>query len=435
MRGGLFVALRGERFDGNAYAREAVERHGAAAVLVDRESALAKFPATAGAILVDDAREAYMRLAAAHRLTFTNCVWLGVTGSVGKSTTKDLLAHILSAANPARKVHKAPASFNNSVGMSKTILETDSNAGAVVLELGTNHPGEIAPLASVARPSIAVITCAAESHLEAFETVENVAREKACILKFQEAGDTAVLNADDLFFDSWKNSARGRVLSFGINPTADLRATNVTLDDAGCARFGVEFKPGQEFAICALRIPGTHQVSNALAAIGAALAAGTDLKDACAAAGTFEGTARRFSVHRVGGVTLVDDAYNANPASFKAALETLTTLSATRRFVVVGGMMELGAQSEARHRELGAILAQLDLAGMCMVGDLARPVGEAAIESGQDAFSVNFHATPEDAAHTLGQMLRPGDAALVKGSHAIQLERCVEALRKKMKAS
>jgi UDP-N-acetylmuramoyl-tripeptide--D-alanyl-D-alanine ligase len=432
VRGGLYVALRGERFDGNEFAREAVERHGAAAVLVDREHALKGFPEYAGAILVDDARAAYLALAAAHRQKLSQCLWFGVTGSVGKSTTKDMLWHILSGAKPGQKIHKAQGSFNNEVGLSKTILETSADTQAAVLEIGTNHPGEIETLTSVARPDIAVITRAAESHLEAFGSVENVAREKGSILKFQTPNDIAVLNADDVHFELWKSMAQGRVISFGVLHDADVSATKIKIDDMGRANFRVEFKGSS--VTCSLRVPGTHQVSNALAAIAAVMPAGVSLERAAELAGTFEGTARRFSVHRAGGVTLIDDAYNANPASFKAALETLSTLSATRRFVVAGGMLELGAQSETRHRELGAALAQLDLSSLAVVGELAQSIGAAAVDHGHDAFAMNVHDTPEDAAETLLRMLRPGDAVLVKGSHGINLDRCVNALLSKLSA-
>ena len=430
VRGGLYVALRGERFDGNAFAREAVERHGAAAVLVDREHALDRLPEYAGAILVDDARAAYLALAAAQRQKLSHCLWFGVTGSVGKSTTKDMLWHILNSAKPGQKIHKAQGSFNNEVGLSKTILETSADTQAAVLELGTNHPGEIETLTRVARPDIAVITRAAESHLEAFGSVENIAREKGCILKFQTANDIAILNADDAHFELWKGMAQGRVIAFGVRNAADVRASKIEIDEMGRARFRIDYRGSS--VTCTLRVPGTHQVSNALAAIAAVMPAGVSLERAAELAGTFEGTARRFSVHRAAGVTLIDDAYNANPASFKAALETLSTLSATRRFVVAGGMLELGEQSDMQHRELGAALARLDLSCLAIVGQLAQSIGAAAVENGHDPFAMNVHGTPEEAAETMLRMLRPGDAVLVKGSHGINLDRCVNTLLKKL---
>ncbi|HLX64929.1 MAG TPA: UDP-N-acetylmuramoyl-tripeptide--D-alanyl-D-alanine ligase [Planctomycetota bacterium] len=433
VRGGLYVALRGDNFDGNRFAREAVERHGAAAVLVDSEEAAKELPENASAILVDDSREAFLSIAAVHREKLSSCLWIGVTGSVGKSTTKEILAHILSVAKPARRVHKAKGSFNNAVGLSKTILEIPTDASVAVLEIGTNHPGEIAQLSAAARPQIAVITCAAESHLEAFDTIENVAREKAAILKFQEASDTAVLNADDPFFELWQQAAFGSVLSFGLSERADIRATNIKIDDYGCARFDLAYKPAKTSVVCKLHMPGAHQVSNVLAAIGAALAAGVRLDNAAAAAETFEGVERRFAIHRAGGVTLIDDAYNANPASFRAALATLATLSAKRRFVVAGGMLELGAQSEAQHRELGASLARMNLAGLTVVGELAATIGKSAMSGGMHPFAINFLHTPEEAAITLAQILRRGDAVLIKGSHGIQLDHCVGRLLQSFK--
>lgn len=433
VRGGLFVALRGENFDGNGYAREAAERHGAAAVLIDREQAANHLPAGVGAILVDDARLGFLGIAAAHRKKLSNCLWLAVTGSVGKSSTKEMLAHILSVALPERKLQKALGSFNNEIGVSKTILECGPGTELAVLELGTNHPGEIGRLAAAACPQVALITRAAEAHLEAFGSVENIAREKGAILNFQSANDTAVLNADDPFFELWKSMARGRVVSFSVSKAADLRALNVELNAAGCPRFTLSCKisgsPERRLVDCELNVPGTHQVSNALAAMAAAGAAGVAAESAAIALRAFTGLARRFTIHAQYGITLIDDAYNANPASFAAALETLQAIPARRRFVAAGGMLELGAQSAARHRALGEALAGLKLAGLALVGPLARSIGEGALENGFAPVAIDYFDAPEEAATALAAKLRPGDALLVKGSHGIRLDICVERLR------
>jgi UDP-N-acetylmuramoyl-tripeptide--D-alanyl-D-alanine ligase len=373
-------------------------------------------------------------IAAAHRQKLTSCMWIGITGSVGKSTTKEMLAHILNAFDPPRKVHKAQGSFNNEIGLSKTILETPADSAVAVMELGTNHPGELERLAAVARPQIAVITGASESHLESFGSVENVAREKAAILKYQQAGDIAILNADDPFFELWKNAALGKIVSFGLAESADLSAQNLVVGADGCARFTLHCKASESAVTCVLSVPGKHQVYNALAAIAAAIAAGMSLKNAAAAAKTFSGVSRRFSIHRIKGISIIDDAYNANPASFRAALETLNSLPAARRFVIAGGMLELGAQCDAQHRELGAALATMALSGLTLVGQLAKKISQGAIENGIDPFGINFLNTPEEAARTLFLILRPGDALLIKGSHGIQLERCVEGLLAKLKA-
>jgi UDP-N-acetylmuramoyl-tripeptide--D-alanyl-D-alanine ligase len=365
-------------------------------------------------------------LAAARRTKLSAQLWFGITGSVGKSTTKEMLAHILEHAT-RWKVHKAKGSFNNAVGLSHTMLGATGRHQAVVLELGTNHPGEIRQLAAVARPNVAVITCAAASHLEAFGSIENVAREKAEILAFQTHEDTAVLNADSPYLELWRGRAKGTVMTFGVNAAADLRAVLVHVNGAGCAQFMVE--RGGVAVACGLRVPGVHQVSNGLAALAASVAGGIALEDAAAALSTFESVAHRFQVTPVRGMTLIDDTYNANPASFAAALETLKSLEAGRRFVVAGDMLELGENAEELHRELGRQIAGCNVSGLVTVGTLAAAAGEAALIRGLPRESWRHYATPEEAAATLRPLLAPGDAVLVKGSHGIHLDKCCELLK------
>lgn len=423
--GGLFVALRGDNFDGNRFAKDAVERCGAAAVLLDRPDAANTLPQGAGAILVDDTRQALLGIATRHRQTMTSALWFAVTGSVGKSSTKEMLAHLLE--HGARlSVHKAKASFNNAVGLSHTILGATPEHQAVVLEVGTNHPGEIRQLTTAALPNIAVITCAAESHLESFRTVKNVAKEKGAILAFQQPADTAVLNADDANLPLWVKTARGKRLLFGTAENADVRAKHVELDAEGCPRFMVRYK--DEAADCVLRVPGVHQVHNALAAMAAAAAAGVRLDCAARALESFKGVARRFAVRQVRGITLIDDAYNANPASFASALETLKTFTGRRKFVVAGDMLELGIKSADYHRALGRKLAGCELTKLVTVGALAALAGAAATE--KKNAPKNWIACPsaEEAAAALKPLLREDDVVLVKGSHGMQLERCVQAL-------
>lgn len=423
--GGLFVALRGDRFDGNAFASAAVKQGQAAAVVIDRREAAAGVPPPAGVILVSDTRAAYLAIAAAHRRQLSAVRWFAVTGSVGKSTTKEMLAHILEH-GAGWRTHKNPGNFNNAVGLPHTILGVSPEHRAAVLELGTNHPGEIRQLAAVARPAIAIITCAAESHLEAFGSVDNVAREKADILAFQEPADTAILNADSPYLSLWRSLAKGHVMTFGTAAQADVRAQHLRISDTGCARFLI-CHAGTAVA-CALPAPGAHQAANALAAVAAALAAGVSLEQAAGALNTFGGMAHRLSIASVRGFTLVDDAYNANPTSFAAALVTLKALPAARKYVVAGDMLELGAQAEEYHRALGRQLAASGLAGLVTVGNLARTVGETAVKHGLPPAQWTACASAEAAAQSLRARLSDGDAVLVKGSHSVHLEKCCELL-------
>lgn len=425
LRGGMFVALRGDNFDGNRFAREAIEKHGAAAVLLDRPDAAKELPRSAGAILVGDTREGYLGIASSHRRKLSTKLWYGVTGSVGKSTTKEMISHILESGAGLR-VRKAKGSFNNAVGLSHTILGMSETQHAAVLELGTNHPGEIRQLAAVARPNIAVITCAAESHLEAFHTVDNVAHEKGDILSFQEAHDVAILSADSPYLPLWRNKALGKILTFGQSESALIRAKYVRVNEAGCAAFMV--RCGDEIADCCLRVPGLHQVNNALAAMAAGMAAGMTLAATARAMMTFEGVARRFAVRILHGITLIDDAYNANPASFNAALDTLKAMHATRRYVIAGDMLELGAEAGRQHLELGRKLAECGLRGLITVGELASIAGAAAVRHGLPRGSWMPCMTPDAAGAALKPRLREGDVVLVKGSHSVQLEKCCAIL-------
>ncbi|HYF50606.1 MAG TPA: UDP-N-acetylmuramoyl-tripeptide--D-alanyl-D-alanine ligase [Planctomycetota bacterium] len=424
LRGGLFVALRGDNFDGNKFAREAVEKGGAAAVMIERPEAAQSLPKGTGAILVDDSRTGLLGIAARHREVLTSPLWFGVTGSVGKSSTKEMLAHILEHAGKLN-VHKAKASFNNAIGLSHTILGATAEHQAVVLEIGTNHPGEIRQLSFSAKPNVAVLTCAAESHLEAFRTVKNVALEKADIFAFQNETDVAILNADDAHFEMWKSMVRSRVITFGYSETADMRAKHVRVNAHGCGEFMARF--GDEVAECHLQIAGVHQVANALAAMAAASAAGVPLVAAARALSTFTGVSRRFAIKEARGITFIDDAYNANPASFNAALETLKTFSGRRKFIVAGDMLELGLKAADYHKELGKKFVECEPAGVVTVGALAALAGACAVETVQVPKWIACNR-PEDAAQSLKPLLGEGDVVLVKGSHGMHLEKCLELL-------
>jgi UDP-N-acetylmuramoyl-tripeptide--D-alanyl-D-alanine ligase len=213
---------------------------------------------------------------------------------------------------------------------------------------------------------------------------------------------------------------RGRCISFGLSETADVRAKHIRINENGCAHFMARF--GDELAECRLRVPGVHQVSNALAAMAAACSGGIPLDICTRALQTFEGVSRRFAVKQAKGITFIDDAYNANPASFAAALETLKTFKTGRRFVVAGDMLELGTKSEEYHRELGKSLSNCSLTGLITVGPQAALAGKAS------AIDWIACAKPEDAARALQPKLQAGDVVLVKGSHGMQLEKCLEAL-------
>ncbi|MBE7465865.1 MAG: UDP-N-acetylmuramoyl-tripeptide--D-alanyl-D-alanine ligase [Planctomycetes bacterium] len=430
LSGSLFIALRGERFDGHAFVSQALG-NGAAAVLVERVDPawLLERRPDQGAIRVPDTREAYLRLGSWARLNHPAKAWFAVTGSAGKTSVKEMLAQILGVGANLR-VHRALKSFNNEVGVPATICSAPLDAQAVVLELGTNHPGEILRLAGVARPHVAILNNAGPSHLEAFENVTNVAREKGDILAFQGAEDIAVLNADDPYFELWRSRAYGRVISFGIDARAGVRAEDVRLE-ASASRFTLRIGRGRTEVH--LPAPGSHNIRNALAAAAAAHAIGIAPEQVAAGLADFGGTARRFQTEDLDGIMLIDDAYNASPLSFQAALETVrhATGGRGRLLIVAGDMLELGATATAHHEALGGQLAALEPAALFTVGPLAGLAGEQAVRAGLASDRWTACRKPEEAAAALEPLLQQGDVVLIKGSNGVGLERCVSYLRER----
>lgn len=437
--GALFVAIVGQNFDGNAFALKSLQS-GAAAALVSNASSLpsAEMPDCRGAILVPDTREAYLRLAEAHRRRHDETVWCAVTGSAGKSTTKDMLAHILEA-GARLAVHRAAKSFNNEIGVPATVLGVEPAHKAAVLEMGMNHAGEIVRLARAARPQVAVITNAGPVHLEALGSVDAVAEEKSHVLDFMGPRGVAVLNADDSFFDYWAQRTPGRVVSFGTCERADVRGVEIEQRPSSGAHFFLS--TGDEAAEVQLKVPGKHNVLNALAAAAAAWSAGVvagraiGLRQIVSGLSSYAGTGRRFQTIMVDGVTVIDDAYNASPLSFRAALDALKDFAGRSWYVVAGDMQELGAQAEAYHVELGQAFAAVAPNALLTVGALAACAGETAVKKGLPAAAWSACSTPEEAAERLKPRLVPGDVVLVKGSNGMQLHRCVARLTERAAAA
>ena len=442
VRGGLFVALSGCHFDGHEFLEEAY-RGGAAAMLVSRASAL--WPEQrrqgCGAVLVADTREAYLRLASQQRARLDALRWFAVTGSAGKSTVKEMLAWICSA-GAGWQIHSAPKSFNNEIGVPATILGATPEQRAVVLEIGTNAPGEIERLARVARPQVAVITNAGPVHLEALGSVAGVAEEKSHLLDFQHAEDLAVLPADDPFLALWRARAKGRVLTFGIGAEADFRGEPLE----GSLHGGPPSEHlSTRFRVCVagqmeeihLPVPGRHNILNALAAGAAAWSQGVRLDEIARGLRSFSGVSRRLEILERDGLAVIDDAYNASPLSFLAALDLVRSFAARGRrcFIVAGDMLELGAESRRLHEELGVALALAAPHALATVGPCMRGAGQAAVRAGFPAGAWLACATPEEAAERLRPGLRPGDVVLVKGSRSLQLERCIAHLRVGSKAA
>jgi UDP-N-acetylmuramoyl-tripeptide--D-alanyl-D-alanine ligase len=382
-------------------------------------------------------------------------LWLGITGSVGKSTVKEMLAEIL-ARGAGWNVHRAPRSFNNAIGVPATILGALPAHRAAVLELGTSQHGEIERLTRVARPNIAVITGAAPCHLEGLGTVRGVAEEKAHILDLQHPEDAAILNFDDRYFEMWRSQAKGTVLSFGFGEGAQVRG-ELPPDDVSSSHSGSYLRPhslsgaafgplncasfqlnlGRRRASVRLSVPGPHNVLNALAAAAAAQAAGVELEAIVTGLQSFKGVSRRLQISQLDGVTYLDDAYNANPQSYRAALRVLQNFKAAgyRTFVVAGDMLELGAKAEEHHLELGRWLAAVAPHELITVGRWAALAGNSAVHSGLPMRAWMGCSSPDEAADRLISQLRSGDVVLVKGSNGIHLDRCIAKLTERSAAA
>ena len=415
--GETFFAIRGDRLDGHAFLRDAVGR-GAGCLVVD--TVPDELPAGVPLVLVDDTTVALGRLGAWHRARFTIPV-AAVTGSNGKTTTKELMAGVLRALGP---VLKPESSFNNQWGLPLTLLKLTAEHRAAALELGTNKPGEIAALAALARPTVAVVTTVSSAHTEFLGSLEGIQEEKAALVRAVGPDGAVVLNADDPRVLAMRASSRARVWTYSAHGPADIRAGAVDERPGGIA-FVLETPAGRQPV--ELAFSGRHNVTNALAAagVGVALDLGVEaIARGLAAARPAKG---RCVWRKAGSLAILDDTYNANPVSVRAALETLAaSAGARRRIVVLGDMLELGSITEATHREMGAAVAASGAAEFVGLGKACRAAVDAAREAG---LAESHHAaTFEDTVAHLLKRLSPGDAVLVKGSRGMRMERVVDAL-------
>lgn len=402
--GELFVPLVAER-DGHDFIAGAVAA-GAAACLVQRDRLGGLGALGVPLVAVADTAAALKLLGAAARDRFAGTV-TGITGSVGKTSTKDLLAAALAVAGP---VYASPASFNNSIGVPLTLLGVKGTERALVAEIGTNAPGEIAELAALARPEVAVVTAVSAAHTEAFGTLEAVAAEKSDLIAALPATGTAVLNADDHRVAAMAARTEAQVVSYGFG-AGDVRAADVTLDGSLRPSFVMVTPWGR--APVRLRAAGMHNAHNALAAAAAALALGVSIEAVAAGLGRAELSPWRMAVATSGtGALVINDAYNANPASMAAALHSLAAAPARRRVAVLGTMAELGERHAAEHAAVAALAAALDIEVLA--------VDEA-------AYGTPPLADAAEALEALGPLSR-SDAVLVKASRVAGLERLALAL-------
>ncbi|NPV26573.1 MAG: UDP-N-acetylmuramoyl-tripeptide--D-alanyl-D-alanine ligase [Firmicutes bacterium] len=421
--GELFIALRGERFNGHAFVASALAA-GAAGAVVSEQVEVAAEDRGKPLVRVADTRQALQQLAQYYRQLF-NIPVIGVTGSTGKTTTKDMIAAVLSE---RWLTLKTAGNFNNEIGLPLTLLKLTSRHQAAVIEMAMRGRGEIAALCQIAQPTLGVITNIGHTHLELLGSQANIARAKAELLEALPPDGVAILNGDDFQVREISRYAPGRVFFYGLEQPAEIMARNIQLLGKDGSRFTVQI--AGMTADVHLPIPGVHNVLNALAAVGVGYNLGLTLEEIASGLRKVRLSAMRLQIESGReGLTVINDAYNANPQSMKAALHTLVELADGRRTIaVLGSMFELGAYAGPGHREVGRLAAELGIDYLLTVGELAEQIAAAALEAGLPAERVEAVAKNEDAIVQLQRVLDPQDVVLVKGSRGMKMEEIVRAL-------
>lgn len=419
--GDLFIALRGERFDGHDFVADMAGK-GVMAVVVERSKVPSPLPPCA-VIAVDDTRRALVDLAAAYRADF-NLPVIVVGGSNGKTTTKDLIASVLRQGFPTLS---SEASFNNDIGVPLTLLRMEQSHRAAVLELGTNHPGELAPLARLAQPRLGVITNIGREHLEFFGDLKGVAQEEGTLAEHLPAGGTLFLNGDDAWSEAIARRTAARVVRVGLGDGNDWRARDLQFTRDGIT-FQVDAPKPELAGEYRLLLLGRHQVTNALFALGVGAELGLGRDALRRGLAECPPPPMRMQLWEHNGVQVLDDTYNANADSMAAALQTLMELPCKgRRMAVLGDMAELGTHSEAAHAEVGRRAAELGVGQLFAIGRMAPIMAQGAREAGLTRVIEFLDVEP--AASALKHFVKPGDLVLLKASRVTRLERVAEALR------
>ncbi len=400
--GTVYLALRGERVDGHAFVEEAFSKGAVGAVVDDR------YEGTEGVLLrVPDTLQALHRFAAGQRSEWDGLA-VGITGSVGKTTVKELCADVLAQQMPT---HRTAGNRNNHIGLPLTLLDTTPEHHLAVVEIGMNHPGEIRPLAQLLRPDFAIVTDLGNAHREHFESLEEIVREKAGLLEALNEKGTALLDRDACWFDLLCGYTAARVVTLALSGDADVRG---------------EYLPGEHLRVNGyvfeLPQPGRHMARNTLRAVALGLESGLEPERIEAGLKRFSPPPMRWQRCEMAGVHFINDAYNANPLSMRAALQTFAAMEGTRHWAVLGGMHELGAVAAQEHAALGRFVDGLGLDGLIAVGEW----GEA-LACGERSWCADDSAA---AAGLLQDRAGPGDVVLIKASRGERLERVLDFFHK-----
>ncbi|MCX7007138.1 MAG: UDP-N-acetylmuramoyl-tripeptide--D-alanyl-D-alanine ligase [Kiritimatiellaeota bacterium] len=419
--GDLFFALPGSKADGHDFVADAVAR-GAAGAVVNRK--FAKNNLSLPLLVVTDPTTALRAIATGYRETL-KATFIAITGSVGKTTVKEMTADLLATVGPTARTH---GNFNNDLGLPLSLLTVEPDAQFGVFELGMNHPGELAPLCKLLRPAVGIVTMVGPVHFEFFDSVQAIAEEKAEVLRCLPKDGLAVLDADGDWFDLLSAATPCRLVTTSLRAAADYVA-HLAPELNGA--FTVTERGGEENVALQNSIPGAHNIRNAMLAVAAAREQSATWENIRVALAAFQLVGLRWQRSEWHGAMIINDAYNANPPSMAAALRTFMEMPATgRRWVVLGGMLELGDAAEDLHNELGHFVAGLKEVSLIAVGELGAWIAAGAFEAGLPADRIEICDGCGAAAAILRARLQPDDAVLLKASRGEKLERVLETLTK-----
>jgi UDP-N-acetylmuramoyl-tripeptide--D-alanyl-D-alanine ligase len=413
--GDLFFAVKGERLDGHDFVEQALSKEAVAAVI--RKDQVRRHSPKSRLLAVNDTLSALQTLATAVRRLWGKPL-IGVTGSTGKTTTKEAIAHVLST---RFGVLKSEGNFNNHFGLPLTLLRLEPEHDAAVIEMGMSHVGEIAALSEIAQPEIGVVTNVAPVHLEFFKSISEIARAKYELIESLPSGGTAVLNADDEYVSQFGRDFHGKVLLYGLRAPGDVRAENVKHHGAEGSTFDVVVGNCRQHG--SLQLVGAHNIYNALAAVAVGIERGLTLSEAVGALATLTPADKRGEVVKLGNITIINDCYNSNPKALDAMVDALAAMPAKRRIVVAGEMLELGPAGEEMHHSSGQHMAGKEIDALVGVRGLARAMVDSAREAGMRA---EFLATPQEAGEWLARETREGDVVLLKASRGVKLEQALD---------
>jgi len=422
-KGSLFIPIKGENFDGHDFISKAFEMGVAASLTEKREMALSSQEKGLPLIKVQDTVRAYGALAANYRMKFS-APFIAVTGSAGKTSTKDMIACALGS---RLEVLKTEANFNNEIGLPSTILKLHDKYEAVVVEMGMRSPGDIAYLSRIARPDIVVITNIGTAHIERLGSREKIFRAKMEILEGLRYNGLLVLNADDDLLYKVEGGRKYRTVYYGISKNAELRASGIRSEGEAGTRFNI--MTGNNRYEVFVPAPGVHNVYNALAAIAAGMETGLGAEELIEGIRSFIPGKMRLNIIDKGGIKIINDAYNANPQSVRAALNVLVEMAAGKRAVaVLGDMLELGRFSRLYHNSMGRYAAETGVGMLAAAGKYAADIAEGALKAGMVNENIAVFNNVNELVPYLDSSLKEGDVVLFKASRGMKMEDVIEKI-------